>query len=67
MEPEGGSPELSEGRTEMARRLLVLHSVLLTLQDSVDLCLAWCENAVLSKKHDLSKDFPGEHRVLLVR
>lgn len=39
MEPEGGSLALSEGRSET---LLVLYCCLLTLQDSVDLCLAWC-------------------------
>lgn len=65
MEPEGGSPALLESRSEAMRRLLVRY--LLTLQDSVDLCLAWCENAVLSKKHNLSKDFPGELQMLLAR
>lgn len=48
MEPAGGSLALSESRSETMRRLLVRY--LLTLQDSVDLCSAWCENAVLGKQ-----------------
>lgn len=60
MEPEGGSLALTEGRSEAMRRLLVLYRRLLTRQDSVDLCLAWCENAVLSMKHNLSEEIPGE-------
>lgn len=64
MDPEGGSLALSEGRSEMMRRFLVLYRCLLTLQDSIDLYLAWRENAVLSRKHNLSKGFPREHWVV---
>ncbi len=40
MEPEGGSLALSESKSETMRRLLMLYGCLLTLQDSVDPCLA---------------------------
>lgn len=51
MEPKGGSAALSESSSNTMRRMLALHCCLLILQDAADLCMTWCENAVLSKNH----------------